>query len=153
MFKKPDKELMRLQQELLAAEEEDLPEEETEELDLEDLDFPEEEEAGEDYEEYFDSDYEEEYEQEPFYRNHANDYGENVKNFANHYGKGSPKRFEDDDLDFEEADFDDTDVLYRDDYRKAKKKKKRQNMGLVILAILELLGIAAILLWWASWML
>ena len=152
MFKrKSDEELWKLQQELLAAEEEEFEEED---LDLEDLEeyleeTPENEEE-EGYEGCFTSDYEEEYGQEPFYRNHANGYGDQVRNYANRYGRGSPKRFDDDDF-FDEDDFADEDVLYKKDYKKAKRKKRRQNFGLVILAILEIMGIAAILLWWASW--
>ena len=153
MFRrKENDDLQRLQRELLAAEDED-----TTELDLEALEeFLGEEteyeaDAQETYEEYFDSQYEEEYTDEPFYRNHANGYGSDVKNYANRYGKGSPKKFGED-VEFDDT-FDDSIAVYRDDYRKAKKKKKRSNLGLVILAILEIIAIAAIALWWASWML
>jgi len=70
VFDDPRKELQRLQQELLAEEEED----------LEDLM---EEYAEEDYESFFQEDYEDEYTQEPFYRNFSNRYGADVRNFAN----------------------------------------------------------------------
>ena len=129
--KKPDKELWRLQQELLAAEEEENEEYEEEYEPEDDLDLD--AILGEE-------DYEPEEESEPVYAN-----------FANHYGRGSQKRF-DEDLDFEE-DFDDSEALTREDYRKYKKKKRRGNFGLVVLAIQELLCIGAILIWWASWML
>ena len=129
MFKKPDKELMRLQRELLAAEEE-YEEYEEEYLEEDDLDLD----AILSEEEY-----EPEEESGPVYAN-----------FANHYGRGSQKRF-DEALDFEE-DFDDSEALTREDYRKYKKKKRRGNFGLVVLAILEILCIGAILVWWASWM-
>ena len=133
--KKSEEELWRLQQELLAAEEED----ESDDLNLDDLEeYLEEDE--EDYEDCFESDYEEEYEQEPFYRNHANG-----------YGRGKPKKFDDDDF-FDESDFADEDVLYRKDYNKAKRKKRRKTFGLLILAALEIAAIAAILLWFMSWM-
>ena len=144
--KKSDEALWRLEQELIAAEEEELEEEES---DLEKY-LEEEISEEEDYEDCFESEYEEEYDQEPFYRNHANGYGETVKNYANRYGRGSPRRFDDDDF-FDEGDFEDGDVLYRKDYKKAKRKKRRQNFGLLVLAILELAGIAAIILWWLSW--
>ena len=137
--KKSDEELWRLEQELIAAEGEQLEEED-----------PEEDPEEADYEDCFEEEYEEEYDQEPFYRNHANGYGETVKNYANRYGRGSPRRFDDDDF-FDESDFEDGDVLYRKDYKKAKRKNRRQNFGLLVLAILELAGIAAIILWWLSW--
>lgn len=151
MFRKKnnDDKLWQLQQELLAVDEEEYEEfdEEDYEEDLGDLTETEEDEADT-IEEYFDGDYADQ-EEEPFYRNHANDYGQQVKNFANRYGRGNPKKFDDDD--FFEEDFDDEDVLYQKDYRKAVKKKKRQNFGLAVLAILELAAIIAIALWWMTW--
>ena len=150
MFRKKnsDEKLWQLQRELLAVEDEEYEEYDEEyEDELGGLTETEEEEAGS-IEEYFDGDDTEE-EDIPLYRNHANDYGQQVKNFANRYGRGNPKKFDDDDF-FEEC-FDDEDVLYQKDYRKAVKKKKRQNFGLAILAVLELLAIAAIALWWMTW--
>ena len=138
--RKDDRKLMELQRELLAVEEEEEYEEygEYEEESFDEfLDDPEEdipEEAEEDFTQEYTDDGQGQY-----------------PNFANHYGRGSPKRFEDIDF-FDEGDFDDGDVLYQKDYRKAVKKKKRQNFGLVILAILEIIAIAAIALWWLSWM-
>ena len=148
MRKKDNEELWRLQQELLAVEEEDTCEEDDLDLDALEEYLSDEE----DYEEFFDSDYEEEYDQEPFYRNHANNYGETIKNHANRYGRGSQKQF-DDDVDFDDSEFEDGDVLYQYDYKKAKKKKRKQKVGLLILAILEIAAIGAILWWWASWVL
>ena len=135
--RKDDRKLMELQRELLAVEKEEEYEEYEEESFDEFLDDPEEdipEEAEEDFTQEYTDDGQGQY-----------------PNFANHYGRGSPKRFEDIDC-FDEGDFDDGDVLYQKDYRKAVKKKKRQNFGLVILAILEIIAIAAIALWWLSWM-
>ena len=148
MFRKnKDEKLWQLQQELLAVEEDYEEEYEEYEDDLGDLTETGEEESGS-IEEYFDGDYADQ-EEEPFYRNHANDYGQQVKNYANRYGRGNPKKFDDDDF-FEEG-FDDEDVLYQKDYRKAVKKKRRQNFGLALLAILEIAAIAAIAVWWMTW--
>ena len=61
VFDNPRRELQRLQQELLAEENEE-------------LDDLMEEYADEDYENYFQEDYEDEYEQEPFYRKQSNGY-------------------------------------------------------------------------------
>ena len=61
VFDDPRRELLRLQQELLAEEEEE-------------LDDLMEEYADEDYESFFQEDYEDEYEQEPFYRKSADGY-------------------------------------------------------------------------------
>ena len=61
VFDDPRRELQRLQQELLAEEDEE-------------LDDLMEEYADEDYENYFQEDYEDEYEQEPFYRKQNNGY-------------------------------------------------------------------------------
>jgi len=69
MFDNPEQELSRLQRQLLE-------EEELEEL-VEEF-------GEEDYEGCFQEDYEEET-REPFYRNHANGYGMDIRNFANGY--------------------------------------------------------------------
>ena len=53
------------------------------------------------------------------------------------------------------ADFDEpkeSEVLYKKDYKKAKRKKRWKNLALLILAILEIAAIGAILLWFMSWM-
>ena len=126
MFRRKDEKLWQLQKELLAVEE-DYEEDYEEEFE------------EQDYEDCFDSDYEEEYEQEAYRPHHIN-----------HYKKGNPKTFDDDD--FFEDGFDDEDVLYQKDYKKAKRKKRRKTFGLLILAIAELAAICAILLWLASWL-
>ena len=135
MFRKKnsDEKLLQLQRELLAVEEEEYEEEIFDE-------YPDQPEEA--VQEDFEGDFTEEY---------TDDGEEEYPNFANRYGRGSPKRFDDIDF-FDESDFEDEDVLYQKDYRKAVKKKKRQNFGLVILAILEIIAIAAIALWWLSWM-
>ena len=145
MFKRSDRDLLQLQRELLAVEEEmdEEPEEEfDEEYDEEyngefDENFEENDEEI-DYEDCFESDYEEEYEEESFRPGHLN-----------RYKRGNPKKFQDDDF-FDEG-FDDGDVLYRKDYKKAKRKKRRKAVWLFILALLELAVIGAILLWVISW--
>ena len=138
--RKDNRKLMELQRELLAVEKE----EEYEEY---------EEYEEESFDEFLDDPEEDipEEAEEDFTQEYTDDGQGQYPNFANHYGRGSPKRFEDIDF-FDEGDFDDGDVLYQKDYRKAVKKKKRQNFGLVILAILEIIAIAAIALWWLSWM-
>ncbi len=132
MFDDPKKELQRLQDELLAAEEE-----EWDDLsDIQDLlDDYEEEDSVESLLQEFGADAEE----EPRYQNYANGYGRR------------PARpvYE------EEAvpELDDDAVLYREDARtkkKAKKEKKEKGIGcLVFLAVLETMGILAIAAWWA----
>ena len=137
MFHNRDKRLQDLNDELLAEEEEWLEEEEVdyeaefdEDLLTEEFDFEENEEV----------DFCEEDElEEPAYRN-----------YSNRYSRGSPKVFDFDEYEYED-DLEDEDFLYRDDYKKAKKKKKRGNLGLKILAFLELMAIAAIAIWWLSW--
>ena len=142
MFDDPRKELWRLQEQLLAEEEaaeeeyEEEYEEDSDDLDLDAIDELLSEEADE-----------EEEEQELFYRNHANGYGSQVRNYANRYGRGSPKEF---DYLEDEDELSDEEYLFRDDYRKAKRKKK--NIGWVIIALLEVIAIGAIGLWWLSWM-
>lgn len=141
MFHKQDDELQRLNQELLAAEEEE-SEDWDEELSEEEL-----QEYGEDfhdYEEDFASSYEEEYD--------SSDYAPNASAY---YGKGKPKLFDFDAyLDSEQSKK--SEVIYRDDTRQYEKKKKKKgitNLALAILAVLEILAIAGIAIWWATWML
>lgn len=151
MFRKHDDRLQRLNDELL-AEEEDFYEEEYEDEDELSLDRIDE----------LLGDEEDEEEQELFYRNHANGYGADVRNYANRYGKGSPSVFDDEDFE-EEEDLEDEEFLYRDDYRKAKKnqkkrkkeekKQKKFSLGLMLIAIIELIAIGGIIAWWASWVL
>ena len=138
MFHNRDNRLQHLNEELLAEEEEWLEEEEVdyeaefdEDLLTEEFDFEENEEV--------DFCEEDELEESPVYRNHAN-----------RYGRGSPKVFDFDDYEDEDV-LDDEDYLYQRDYKKAKKKKNRGNLGYVILAFLELIVIAAVGIWWLSW--
>lgn len=147
MFDDPRKELKRLQDELLAAEEEDAVED-----DLSDIaDLLEEYTAeDEDYEACFEENYEDEYDQ-PQYRNYANGYGAKVRNYANGYGQGTarsaPRSVP------EEQPLDEDSVLYRDDYLESRKKPKEKGVrGLVILACLETLGILAVLVRWILWL-
>ncbi len=120
-----DEELLKLQEILLAEEEEEWEEPYREE-------FLQNEDTGE----YVDPEEEE--------------YGDVPSATVTHrYRRGSTKRFSDED--FFVDDIEDEEVIYKKDYKKAKRKKRRQRFGLMVLAILELLGIAAILLWWASW--
>ena len=147
MFHKRDDRLQRLNEELL-AEEEDYFEEYEEDEDLDEADIA--ELLGE-----------EEPEEELFYRNHSNGYGADIRNYANRYGKGSPLEFDTDDM--EEEDLEDEEFLYRDDYRQAKKQQKKAKraakkerkgkLGLAVLAFIELVAILGILAWWASWIL
>ena len=130
MFHRREDRLRRLNEELL-AEEEDCEEYEDEELDLEEL---EEILDDADLEDCFE---EEEEEDESLYRN-----------FNTRYRRGSQKTF---DEDMEYGDFDEDEVLYRSDYKKAKRKARRKNFGLTLLLILELMAILAVALWWLSW--
>ena len=125
MFRRSDRELQELQRELLAVEADEYEDEEYGDEEL-------------DYRDCFGSGDEEAYEQESFCRDHAS-----------RYGRGSPRKFADDDF-FDEG-FDDGDVLYRKDYKKAKRKKRRRAFGLLLLAVLELFAIGAIFLWFMSW--
>jgi len=138
MFKRrSDEELWRLQQELLAAEEEDCEEE-------------------------YEDEYEDEYEyeddscgDEPDLETLLEELDEEDAEYSYHdsvsrYRRGSQKRFDSREL-FEEDDFPEGEVVYKKDYRKARRKKRRQNFALLILAILEIVCIAAIIAWWIAW--
>ena len=103
IFDNPDRELNRLQQSLLE-------EEELEEL-VEEF-------GEEDYEDCFQEDYEEET-QEIFYRNHANGYGADIRNFANGY-RGEALLEEEEDYEEE---------VYRKNHR------RRSGRGLLVLVI------------------
>ena len=150
MFSKRNDRLQRLNDELL-AEDEEYYEEEYEEEDPEETDLS----------EILEEDGEEE-ETELFYRNHSNNYGTDVRNYANRYGKGRPKVFDEDEYD-EDEELDDEEFLYRDDYRRASRQKKkadranrkenRKKLGLAIIALVELIAIGGIIAWWASWIL
>lgn len=158
MFHRNDDRLQRLNEELLAEEDfeeeeyEEYPDEE-DELDLEDI--------GQLLEE------EETAEEQVFYRNHANGYGADVRNFANRYGRGSQKQFDDEEDWEDDDDLEDEEFLYRDDFRRAKKnrrkakraekkakrKERKGKLGLALLALLELIAIGGIIAWWISWIL
>ena len=130
MFRRrSEEELWNLQRELIAAEEED----EYEEYD----DDP----GDEDWEDYDDeADEDDEEEDEPV-----------GPARLTRYRRGNPKKFKDKDF-FDDDGFADEDVLYRRDYKKAKRKKRRKAFGLILLAILELVILGALILWFMSWM-
>jgi len=130
MFDDPKKHLRRMQAELLAAEEED------EYDDLSDID--------ELLEEYLD---EAEYEQ---YSEEAEEDLPAFRNYSNNYGRAHTARFVDTD-EYREDDLDEDAVFYREDYRRG--KKKQSNRGLLIIICIELIAIACVLGWWASWLL
>ena len=155
MFHKRDDRLQRLNEELLAEEEEyiedyeDEYDEEPDETDIAELLGEEEDEAEENT---------------IFYRNHANGYGADIRNYTNRYGKGNPLQFDDEEYG-EDDDLEDEEFLYRDDYRRAKKHQKKTKraekkaarkertvkLGLAILALIELIAIGGIIAWWISW--
>ena len=130
MFRRrSEEELWNLQRELIAAEEED----EYEEYD----DDP----GDEDWEDYDDeADEDDEEEDEPV-----------GPARLTRYRRGNPKKFKDKDF-FDDDGFADEDVLYRRDYKKAKRKKRRKAFGLILLAILEIIILGALILWFMSWM-
>ena len=130
MFRRrSEEELWNLQRELIAAEEED---------EYEEYDEDSEEEDWEEYDEEEDDDAEEEEESVCPAR-------------LSRYRRGNPKKFTDRDF-FDDDEFADEDVLYRRDYKKAKRKKRRKAFGLILLAILELVILGALILWFMSWM-
>ena len=129
MFDDPNKHLRRMQEELLAAEEEE------EYDDLSDLDellseYLEEEEYGE-------------------YSEAAQENLAAYRNYSNNYGRSRAARFVD--TEEYEDDLEEDAYFSREDYRKA--KKKQSNKGLLIIICLELIAIACVLGWWASWLL
>lgn len=115
MFDDPNRELNRLQRQLLEEEE---------------LDELMEEYGEEDYESLFQEDYEEET-REPFYRNYSNGYGADIRNFANGY-RGEALMDEEEDS-----------VYYKEDYLRDKRKRRRPLKALLVLGILGLLAAAA----------
>ena len=130
MFRRrSEEELWNLQRELIAAEEED---------EYEEYDEDPGEEDWEEYDEEEDDDAEEEEEAVCPAR-------------LSRYRRGNPKKFTDRDF-FDDDEFADEDVLYRRDYKKAKRKKRRKAFGLILLAILELVILGALILWFMSWM-
>lgn len=151
MFDDPKKELERLQDELLAEEDADWLEDDTDEelaqiKAMLNKDKP--DRAGEDYERYFQNDYREEYAQEPFYRNYSNGYGTQVRNYANGYGRGMPQ--------FAQEGPEEDMALYMDEDDRGDEQDEQPRekgiRGLIILACLETLGILAIVVWWILWL-
>ena len=130
MFDNPKEQLKRIQAELLAAEEE----EEFDDLsDIDDL-----------LQDYMD---EEEYNQ---YSESAEKDLPAYRNYSNNHRRAHTARFVDTDS-YDEDDLDEDAVFYREDYRRG--KKKQSNRGLLIIICLELIAIACVLGWWASWLL
>lgn len=123
MFDDPKKELRRMEEELFAAEYEEEPESGSE-SEYEDEDWLQQarELLGE--------------EEEPPIRNHANGYGASPRNMAPDFGRMA---YADEELDESRAVFDEA-------------PKKKGAGGLVVLALLEVLGILAILWWWKQWL-
>ena len=144
--KRQDEKLRTLEQELWEAEEE-TDEEEYEEDEFEE-DWNEEDEDPD--EEYWDDEDEDaclEYDLSEEEELENSFFGQ--KN--SRYSRGNPKKFTDRDF-FDDDGFADEDVLYRRDYKKAKRKKRRKAFGMILLAILELIILGTLILWFMSWM-
>lgn len=130
MFDNPRKELQRLQEQLLREEEED-------------LDELVEEYGEEDYRDFFQEDYEEECDQEPYYRNYANGYRE----------KSIFDEIEDA---FDDEDDEEPFALFVEEKRglfgrrkvMKEKNQKQNNRGLKVMLLLEIIGILCVLIWW-----
>lgn len=124
MFDDPKKELQWMEEELLAAE------------------YDEEEAAFDDELEYEDDDWLQEAkallgdEEEIPIRNHANGYGTRPRNYAVDFGRTV---YDDEEQDEDKAVFVDP-------------PERKSIGGLVLLALLELLGILAIVWWWVKWL-
>ena len=139
--KRQEEKLRALEQELWEAEEEDFEDEEDEccEDDWDDEDPDDEEEDWDEEDDCVEYDLSEEEELENSFFGQRN----------SRYKRGNPRKFDDDD--FFEDGFDDGDVLFRRDYKKAKRKQRRKKLGLILLALVELSAIALLILWWTSW--
>ena len=126
MFRRrSEEEIWNLQRELIAAEEEE-----------------------EEYEDYDDESEDEDWDEEEY---EEDDEEETLQpSRLSRYRRGNPKKFDNHDF-FDEDDFDDEDVLYRKDYKKAKRRKRRKTFGLILLAILEIGIIGALIFWFMSW--
>ncbi len=122
MFDDPKKELQRMEEELFAAE------------------YEEEAESGgepeRDGEDWLQQVKDLLGEEEPPIRNHANGYGPHSRNHDPDLGRAA---IADEELDERRAVF-------------AEEPKKKGAGGLVLLALLEVLGILAILWWWKQWL-
>ena len=140
--KRQEEKLRALEQELWEAEEE------TDEEEYED------EEYDEDWDDEDPDDGEEDWDDDDDYVEYDLSEEEELENSffgqrSSHYKRGNPKKFHDND--FFEDGFDDGDVLFRRDYKKAKRKQRRKKLGLFLLALVELSAIVLLILWWTSW--
>ncbi len=147
MFDDPKKELQRLQQELLAAEEEEYGQ------------IPDEmDKLTEDCDRVTDEDYSDLFQEEPqtFYRNYSNGYGRDVRNFANNYGVGHSGALlrESEEYDNEGSDELDGTAIYMDDIReRPRKKKKKGSILWTLIAIAEVGILIALVRWCMEWFL
>lgn len=158
MFDDPSRELRRLEEELLAEEEE------------EEAFAPSEEEDYGEYDEFFDEEdlnnalygsdqgwvdnLDELLSEEPEVRNHANGYGTRMKAPQKKVSQASKKKekkakkakkapvYEEE----EYEQLDENAAVFDEDY------KEKGIGGLVFLAILEIIGILAVVLWWIQWL-
>ena len=137
LFDDPKKELQRLQQQLLAEEDED-------------LDELMEEFQDDDYEELFEDDYEEEYEQENYLRHFSGGYGKNL-------GKREKSIFDEIEDAFEEDYEDDEEpfAVYVEEKRNIFGKRKvisgkkpGMSRGFKIMILLEIIAILCVAIWW-----
>ena len=129
MFDNPNKELQRLQAQLLSEEEEELDE-------LMDAY------NQEDYQELFEEDYEEECSQEPYFRGYVK-------------AEREKRIFDEIQHVFEEEDEEEPFALFVEEKRGLFGRKKRvpvqekkQNKGLKIMLLLEIIAILCVLIWW-----
>ena len=129
MFDNPNKELQRLQAQLLSEEEEELDE-------LMDAY------TQEDYQELFEEDYEEECSQEPYFRGYVK-------------AEREKRIFDEIQHAFEEEDEEEPFALFVEEKRGLFGRKKRvpvqekkQNKGLKIMLLLEIIAILCVLIWW-----
>lgn len=139
MFDDPKRELQRLEEELLAEEAEENPDQEEEPAPEDEFDPFFDDDALNDALYGSDQGWLEDVDallQEPEVRNHANGYGTRRSNPAVDFPKTV---YADEDLDESQAVFDD-------------RPKPKGVGGLVFLAILEVIGILAVLLWWVQWL-
>ena len=138
MFDDPKKELQRLQQQLLAEDEDE----------LNDLM---EEYADEDYEDFFDEDYEEEYDQEDYLRHFSGGYEDRDRS-----NRGNSIFDEIEDA-FDEDEDDEPFALFVENKRglfgrrkvvSQKKGKKITSRGFKIMILLEIIAILCVAIWW-----
>ena len=136
IFDDPNKELQRLQDQLLAEDDEELDE-------LID------EYAEEDYEEFFEEDYEDEYEQEDYLRNFSGGYD------AQSRSKREQSIFHEIENAFEDEDEDEPFAVFVSEKRGlfGKRKvirnpKKRDNRSFKIMILLEIIAILCVAIWW-----